>query len=219
MRTLLTGFGPFRNVVDNPSARIVEHFARVGAAGHELTARVLPVSFERAAREIRALLRERRFEAAVLLGVAGRADLLRLEQFARRCDPSRFAGGGRPLPLDVDGRSAPEPAAGAPDLHPSTVELAPLLRELTAAGLPVRLSDHAGAYVCNHTYYAALQAIAAADLPVRCLFLHVPADPLTFADAADQLTLPLERQIEAVERVLAWLAAGQPERAAPRLSA
>src|SRR5262245_13813558 len=56
MRTLLTGFGSFGNVVNNPSARIVEHFARTGAPGHELTARVLPVSFARAGEAIRDLL-------------------------------------------------------------------------------------------------------------------------------------------------------------------
>jgi pyroglutamyl-peptidase len=93
-RTLLTGFGPFGRVVSNPSSRIVAHFAQAGAAGHDLTTRVLPVSYARAAREIRALLSAGGFDAALLLGVARRETHLRLEQFgrwARRVVPTAIA--------------------------------------------------------------------------------------------------------------------------------
>src|SRR3954471_4000046 len=86
MRTLLTGFGRFGATINNPSARIVAHFAREGAPGHELTTRVLPVSYERAEQEIGALLREGEFDAAVLMGVAKGEALLRIEQGARRRD-------------------------------------------------------------------------------------------------------------------------------------
>src|SRR4051794_32502690 len=110
MRTLLTGFGPFREIVDNPSSRIVAHFAQVGAPGHELTARVLPVSYDRAAAEVSALLRDGAFEAALLLGVAARSAGLRLERVARHHD-----GGHLP---DVDGQT-PADLALPPHALPS----------------------------------------------------------------------------------------------------
>src|SRR5262245_58104523 len=102
MRTLLTGFGGFGQVVNNPSARIVAHFERAGAPGHDLTTRVLPVSYERAAAEIVELLRGEPFEAALLLGVAQSTPVIRIEQLARWCAPERpdadgqAPGGARP---------------------------------------------------------------------------------------------------------------------------
>src|SRR5438876_9677415 len=96
MRTLLTGFRPFGANIDNPSARIVAHFAQVGAPGHELTTRVLPVSYDRAAAEVSELLRGGAFDVALLLGVASGPAVLRLERLARRPDGAR-------LP-DVDGQ-------------------------------------------------------------------------------------------------------------------
>ena len=42
MRVLLTGFGPFGAVVDNPSARIVERVARGGWPGVEVVRHTLP---------------------------------------------------------------------------------------------------------------------------------------------------------------------------------
>jgi pyroglutamyl-peptidase len=198
-RTLLTGFGPFGTVVNNPSSRIVAHFAQAGAAGHDLTTRVLPVSYARAEGEIRALLSAGGFDSALLLGVAGRETHLRLEQFGR------WAPSGHP---DCDGLmpSNAERSPGALERYSTPVALEPLMHDLHAAGLPARLSDDAGSYVCNHTYYSALQAIAAEDLPTRCLFLHLPPDSETFSEPVEALAMPLRLQIEAVERILGWLA-------------
>jgi pyroglutamyl-peptidase len=95
---------------------------------------------------------------------------------------------------------------GALERYSTPVALEPLVNELHAAGLPARLSDDAGSYVCNHTYYSALQAIAAEDLPTRCLFLHVPPDTETFGELPETSTMPLSLQIRAVERILGWLA-------------
>lgn len=203
MRTLLTGFGPFGEVVNNPSARIVEHFARAGAAGHDLTTRVLPVSYTRAEREIRELLLAESFDAALLLGVAGREAHLCLEQCAR------WQGAER---ADSDG-CGPAPRVGQPgllDRYSATIALQPLLAALLAAGFPARLSDDAGSYVCNHTYFAALHAIAAENLPTRWLFLHVPAGHEAFSEPVEGPAMPLRHQIEAVAHVLAWLGRSEP---------
>ena len=38
----------------------------------------------------------------------------------------------------------------------------------------VVVSNHAGAYVCNHVYYAALHHRASGATATRALFVHVP---------------------------------------------
>jgi len=213
-RTLLTGFGPFRNVVDNPTARIVAHFERVGAPGHELTTRVLPVSFVEAGREVSALLAEGAFDVALLMGVARRADGFRFEQFGRYSDPDTVEA-ERPVP----------------DSYPGHLVFDAIVAELEAAGMPAEVSSNAGGFVCDHTYYCALRAIAEGGLATRCLFLHVPADEQTFAEpptpppalpeTGRELALPLgptsvrptmalSQQIAAVGRVLGWLSSPIP---------
>jgi pyroglutamyl-peptidase len=199
MRTLLTGFGPFGNILDNPSARIVAHFAAAGAPGHELTTRVLPVPYDRAAAEVSALLNQGGFGAALLLGVASRSAELRLERVAR-------PPGGERLP-DVDGRF-PSGTSLPPDAlssYAATVALEPIAAALAAVDLPVRLSEDAGSYVCNHLYFAALRTLAVSDLPTRCLFLHVPIDPASLSPRGAEHAMPLEQQILAVTQVLAAL--------------
>lgn len=182
MRTLLTGFEPFATVVDNPSARIAAHFAAAGAPGHELVTWVLPVSFEDAAREVGALLSEGRFDLAVLMGVARGESMIRLERVGRCCVGERIA-----LASDLD--------------------LDALVADLAGAGIPTRLSEDAGSYVCDHTYHAALHTIQSAGLATRGLFIHVPPDERTFDGPAPGPTMPLEEQVAAVSRVLAWLRA------------
>jgi pyroglutamyl-peptidase len=184
-RTLLTGFGPFRKVTDNPTSRIVAHFAERGAPGHELTTRVLPVSFEEAAAEVCALLHEGRFDTALLMGVAAGETGMRFERFGRCCV---------------------SPVEGEPDRYAATIELEALAEELAAGSIPARISENAGGYVCDHTFHAALHAITAAELATRCLFIHVPADDRTFATPTEHPIMPLEEQIRAIERVLERLA-------------
>jgi pyroglutamyl-peptidase len=209
MRTLLTGFGPFGAIVHNPSARIVEQLARVGSAGHRLTCRVLPVSFARAEAEIRRLLTGDDFDLAILLGVAGKDDRFRLERYARLRPAGR---------ADVDGARpfTDEWAAAAPETYGATLPPEPICEALIAAGLPAYISEDAGDYVCNHTYYAALHSLATTDRPMGCLFIHVPPDEETYDGSREGPTMPLERQIEGVALVLDWLAEHGP--ALPRFT-
>jgi pyroglutamyl-peptidase len=200
MRTLLTGFSAFGSVVNNPSERIVAWLEREGAPGHELTTRVLPVSYERAAREIEALLKEGAFDAALLLGVARAETCIRVEQQARL----GLSGHGP----DVDGK-VPVTAAGAqgtPAVYSATFGVEGMVKRLAGAGFAARLSEDAGGYVCNYTYYSALRTIRQAGLSTRCLFLHVPPDEETFSEPPAQGGMPLAQQVVAVQAVLAWLA-------------
>jgi pyroglutamyl-peptidase len=193
MRILLTGFGPFLGISDNPSMHIVEHFAAAPPCPG-LTTRVLPVSFQRTAAIVPGLLRDDEpFDAALLLGVAATDPEMRLERFARnrRSTETPDADGFVPASTEI--------LPGAADFYETQVPLDTLLSRLQGKGNPVRISEDAGAYVCNHAYYAALHTVSEAALQTRCLFVHVPRDAPAF---------PLARQIDAVESVLECLSGG-----------
>src|SRR5690242_4159837 len=88
LQILLTGFGPFGKVIDNPTERLARAFALEAVAGCELTTCVFPTSFARAPELMRAQLEiggrdGRPFDAVLMLGVASGSPVWRVEQFGR----------------------------------------------------------------------------------------------------------------------------------------
>lgn len=197
MRILLTGFGPFGEVVDNPSGRIVEHFAREGIDGHDLTAVVLPVSYRSVRKEIPRLIRSGPPDLAVLLGVAAKAEEIRLERWAT----NRAAG------ADVEGigrRDRPI-LRGGPERYRTHLSLNSVKRALSAIEAPAVISNSAGRYLCNYAYYGALHIIATHVLTTRCLFVHLPPDNLTFGTPPKRTILDFGSQVGAVRTLLTSL--------------
>jgi pyroglutamyl-peptidase len=163
---LVTGFGPFPGAPENPSQALVEALADAGAGELECELRkaVLPTRYD-AAREA-ALRLHRRYkpDIAIHFGFSLKAMGFTLEQVAEnRLTPGRpDAGGARPERGRVRDVG---PLACA-----STLPLKPIRAALERRGLPVALSDDAGAYVCNLVFYAA----AARRRQVMAGFVHVP---------------------------------------------
>lgn len=133
MRILVTGFGPFGSVVDNPSA----HLAR----GVSADAVVLEVSFAAVDRLI-ATLDPADFDAWLMLGFSAQASKLVIERSAANrvgLDPD-VLGASRPGPVEEDG---PERLKGT--LWPAYLSWTPCNAW--------RFSDDAGSYLCNYLYY------------------------------------------------------------------
>jgi pyroglutamyl-peptidase len=201
MKILLTGFGPFADIVDNPSARLVRHFSERGFPGHDLTTRVFPVSFARADAQARALLLNGPFDLALLMGVARNAARFRLESVAANEDRARVP--------NCDGES-PQSVAIVPGYGQSIRTALPVHEihaALEAAGFPADVSTDAGRYVCNRTYFAALHEICESALPTRCLFLHVPPDERSFIEPDGHPFVPFTRQANFVRDLLTLLTA------------
>ena len=151
---LLTGFGPFLDVRDNPSARLVRRLHGRRVAGETLIGRVLPVSFERAPEETLAVARGLGARLVLGFGVARGRGGVEVERLGRP------GVGDAP---DIDG-CCPT-SLGAPG-HPvsATVDV-----EALAAGLGAVLSEDAGRYVCNAWLYRVTHAL---EVPVG--FVHLP---------------------------------------------
>ena len=68
---------------------------------------------------------------------------------------------------------------------------------ILAAGVPARLSESAGRFVCNTLLYAALYRLEQSDDPVPAAFIHVPATP-ELAAGKDLPTLTLDQIVAAL---------------------
>ena len=212
---ILTGFGPFHGVTDNPSMCIINELTSSGFAerlpGFEVMLRTLEVSVEHCHDFYDQLAAATTAESdgysnsgdedyitrptlIVHVGVDGGAQTIKLEQTAYndmtfRCADER---GFQPLGQSID----PKKAFNAPSS--SALPLSAVCDKLNAtegcAGM-VALSQDAGRFLCNYTYYKALSflegraaqhsggdmgtrsssgGVSAADSRGSAVFVHVP---------------------------------------------
>lgn len=177
---LVTGFGPFLDVVDNPSARLAEALSGVTRPAWRATGLELPTSFARAPRLVAERLATERFDFLLALGV-GRSGL-RLEARAAAVVESES--------LDVDGEAWAGRVLGDGDRE-SALPLARWASLLSRDAMAVEVSRDCGGYVCNAMNYFAL---AESGLPA--LFVHVPrelaVDPRRFGEAVTCLSALLD---------------------------
>lgn len=189
MTILLTGFEPFGTHTENPSRDIVRAVGARWAEPEPLETRVLPVQYDAAGTAIVALVDKLRPRAVLMLGLADSAPRPRLERIALNIDDADIADNAgiirRGVPIRKDGPLALR----------TRLNIGEMQAQLGENGLTVDLSNHAGAYICNHTYYEALHCTAEDGPP--CLFMHVPPTP----------TLPKEAETHrhSMERITLFL--------------
>jgi pyroglutamyl-peptidase len=198
MKILLTGFVPFGDVAVNPSQLIVE---KISASGRfpDLCAEILPVDFARAGDCLRRLIRDFQPEAVVCIGVAQNRTAISLERVALNLDDARIPDNAG---SSVKGRMiAPDGPVG----YWSTLPLERMHAALTEQAIPVEFSNHAGAFLCNHVFFAARHELEASWKRIPCGFIHVPR--LCETPSEDCPGLPLDMMVEAIARCLHCLSA------------
>ena len=154
-RILVTGFGPFPGVDDNPTAALARAVDGQHLGEVEVVGRVLPVSFARGPDLAISVAREVGAELVVGLGVAVKRSQVEVETVAV-CAWSESP--------DVDGVC--DAALSGPNEVRATLDTMRLADALGAG-----LSSDAGRYVCNAWLYRVTSAL---DVPVG--FVHVPSE-------------------------------------------
>ena len=150
MRILVSGFEPFGGEAINPTAELVtlmnegEFF---GALKCELRAVLLPVTFDQAFSVLEAAIRDFNPDIVLSLGQAGGRDAIEFERVAVNLIDSEAADNvGHVV------RSRPV-ISGAREAYFSTLPLLELVDAVKREGIPARISNSAGLYVCNSVFY------------------------------------------------------------------
>jgi len=175
MTLLLTGFEPFGTHSENPSREIVHIVAESWREPRQLVPHVLPVEYDAAGVAIVDLMKKHEPRAVLMLGLAESAPRPRLERVALNIDDAEIADNAGVM------RKGSPIRKGDPLALRTRLKLREIQSELGRDGLTVDVSNHAGAYICNHTYFEALRH-AGMDGP-HCLFMHVPPTPEPPGDA------------------------------------
>ena len=162
MKVLLTGFEPFGGDVVNSSLETVR-----AVACDELTG-ILPVSFKRVEEAICGLIDEAEPDVMIMLGQSGKSDCIKIERVALNIMDSNKG--------DNDGY-APDEETICPDAPPAYFTQIPVkkLRDILVQNeISAKVSNSAGLYVCNRTYFAALHHIVTTGGNTKAVFIHLP---------------------------------------------
>lgn len=181
---LLTGFGPFPGIPENPSQALVEALGdRLGdIPGLALHRHILSTEWSYVRRQAPMLLDTIEPDLVLHLGLCRGANSFRIERSAYNQTGDLEDAAGRMPPRQ------PILFGGKPrlDSQLSTMRIAQGLRADGIAALP---SLSAGRYLCNFLYYLSLDWAARRHSSPLVLFLHIPPDRTQggYLDAAEIL--------------------------------
>ncbi|MDO4241071.1 MAG: pyroglutamyl-peptidase I [Microbacteriaceae bacterium] len=197
---LVTGFDPFGGESVNPSWEAVKQLPRE-ITGAKIATLQVPTVFYDSLALVREAIIEHRPEIILCVGQAGGRAEITPERIAININDASIADNAEQQPLD-------EPiAASAPAAYFSTLPVKAMVAAVREAGVPARLSNSAGTFVCNHLMFGVLDFIAreGASFGVadaRAGFVHVPFVPEQVAPGAEDPALPLDQIVRGLEAAI-----------------
>ena len=167
-KILLTAFEPFLDLEENLSSSAVRAFKNRRPKSLRVKKLILPTSYRRAEELILAAMEKEKPDGVVSFGVALNSPAVRVERFALNIDDAeeRDVDGASPKGRPISRR--------APAAYRTDVKVERIRSALKRKGIPAVVSNHAGAYVCNHLYFTVLREIREAPLETKAVFIHLP---------------------------------------------
>ena len=177
---IITGFDPFGGETVNPSWEAVSRLPDT-VGSYRLTKLQIPTVFGLASRTVLAAAEADRPDVILCVGQAGGRDAVTPERIAVNMASSKTADNHGTVLRE-------EPILpGSPDGIFSTVPVAKMAQAITDAGLPGKISNTAGTFVCNDTLYRLLSHFAGTD--TKAGFIHVPHLPSQAKEGAPSMEL------------------------------
>ena len=197
---MLAGFEPFGGEAINPALEVARRLDGRRFGSYRVVTRGLPVVRNLCLEILAAAIRELDPEVILALGQAGGQAEITPERVAINVDDFRIADNAGAQPVDV-----PVIAEG-PVAYWSTLPIKPMVRAMLDAGVPAKVSNSAGTFVCNHIFYGLMHHLAAEGDIRRGGFIHVPYLPEQSARLGCPPSMALETMVKGLEAALAMLA-------------
>ena len=174
---LITAFEPFGGKERNASAEILR-LLPVEIGGHEVRKLLLPVVFGEAAEQV---MRQQQADAVFMLGEAGSRSTVTPEIQAVNCRDARIPdnAGNQPKGEKI--------LRDGPETFRSRISVRRIVRRLQEEGYSAAVSEDAGTFVCNDTFY-----LVGSRCPALTEFIHCPGD----TDRAGEFAETIRRFIE-----------------------
>ena len=195
MKILITGFEPFGTNIENSSWVVTNKVATLNTFGIDIAIELMPVSFGRVGKALRIAVAKHNPDLIIMLGQAGSSDKVRLERIAINMMDAKNADNDGFVP-DEEPINRETPAA----LFTNT-NIKLLYKAISEQGIPVKISNSCGLYVCNRIYYEALMLCYERER-MKAVFVHLPLYDGQRDAKQDTLTLPLNDMVKAIQVII-----------------
>ncbi|HWR45603.1 pyroglutamyl-peptidase I [Sporomusa sp.] len=192
-KILVAGFEPFGGEPVNPALEAIKLLNGRQIDGFEIITRSLPVVKGSSITSIINYVEELDPELVLVVGQSlGYVDIA-VERVAINIDDFRIKDNEGNQPID-------EPIViGGPDAYWSTLPIKAMVGHMRAGGIPARVSNTAGTFVCNHLFYGLMHALAREGNKRRGGFIHIPYLPEQAVRLAGQPSMALETIVRGLE--------------------
>ncbi len=195
MKILLSAFEPFGGEMINPTQKILACLPDE-LEGVQLIKVSVPVEFDRCCAAVTDAIHKEEPDAVIMFGQAGGRDAITPERVAINLDDARMADNAgnttQEKPIDKEG-----PAA-----YFSTLPVKAIMEAIQAKGIPARISNTAGTYVCNHLMYAVLHELRKENRSIPAGFVHVPYLKEQVEEKPGVFGMELSDMVEAAEQII-----------------
>ncbi|SHF90088.1 pyroglutamyl-peptidase I [Ornithinibacillus halophilus] len=167
-KLLLTGFEPFLEFPINPTTEIATSLNGETINDYEIIGEVLSVDFQKSGKQLLNLIEKHNPDAVISLGLAGGRNCITPERIAINCNDG---------PVDNRGHkpNGEKIVEDGDDGYFSTLPINKMVDALKEASLPAKISNTAGAYLCNNVMYHGLYYNKKNNLDRPSGFIHIPA--------------------------------------------
>ena len=188
-KILLTGFTPFDGEERNPSWEAVKA-VKSRIEDVEVLKLELPTVFGKSFSLVKEVIEKEKPDFVLLIGQAGgRAEIT----------PERVA-----INLDNEGNKPEDQCifSDGENAYFSTLPIKAMVSEIKKEGVPARISNTAGTFVCNHLFYSVLYLVKKQELGISAGFMHVPFIPEQTKEKKESPSLPLSAIVHGVEAAI-----------------
>lgn len=185
MNILVTGFDPFGGETINPALEAVKLLPDE-IEGHKIDKLEIPTVFHKSKEVVVEQLKQKEYDIVLAIGQAGGRFELTPERVGINIDDARIPDNEGNQPIDeaiqTTGASA----------YFSNLPVKRMTEAIKSQGVPARLSNTAGTFVCNHILYQ-LGYLQATQFPnIKFGFIHVPFIPEQVTDKVEKPSMSLE---------------------------
>lgn len=185
MNILVTGFDPFGGERINPALEAVKLLSDE-IEGHKIDKLEIPTVFHKSKEVVVEQLRQKEYDIVLAIGQAGGRFELTPERVGINIDDARIPDNEGNQPIDeaiqTTGASA----------YFSNLPVKRMTEAIKSQGVPARLSNTAGTFVCNHILYQ-LGYLQATQFPnIKFGFIHVPFIPEQVTDKPEKPSMSIQ---------------------------
>jgi pyroglutamyl-peptidase len=192
-KVLVTGFEPFGGEPVNPALEAIKLLATKTFVNVEVITKKLPAVFHKSNRILKIAMDEVKPDIVICVGQAGGRNDITVERVAINVDDAKIPDNEGNQPIDA------RIVEDGPAAYWSGLPIKAIVEKMREAGVPASISQSAGTFVCNHTFYGLSHLIATEYPGIRGGFIHIPYLPEQAARHPGAPSMSLEIIVRSLE--------------------